>query len=176
MNRRNVLVGLGGLVAGGGALIGTGAFDTVEAERTVSVETAGDAAALLAITAGPDYDDEVITDDDDVFVLDIGGAATGEGGQGVNRRALTEFSGLVQLTNQGTQDVDTITVDVTGDGSDILEIQEDFGSDTPLTPGDSTTFGISIDLTDDGPDAVTDEFDINETAFDPTLEITAQSN
>ena len=50
MNRRNVLIGLGGLVAGGGALIGTGAFDTVEAERTVSVETAGDAAALLAFS------------------------------------------------------------------------------------------------------------------------------
>ena len=175
MNRRNVLIGLGGLVAGGGALIGTGAFDTVEAERTVSVETAGDAAALLAITAGPDYDDEIITDDDDVFVLDIGGAATDQDGEGVNRRARTEFSGLVELTNQGTQDVGTITVDVTGDGSEILEIQEDFDSDTPLSPGDATTFGISIDLRDDEPDAVTDEFDIDDGNFDPTLEITAEN-
>ena len=37
MNRRNVLTGLGGLAIGGGALFGTGAFTSVEAQRTVEV-------------------------------------------------------------------------------------------------------------------------------------------
>jgi len=37
MNRRNVLTGLGGLAISGGALFGTGAFTSVEAERTVEV-------------------------------------------------------------------------------------------------------------------------------------------
>lgn len=37
MNRRNVLTGLGGLAISGGALFGSGAFTSVEAERTVEV-------------------------------------------------------------------------------------------------------------------------------------------
>ena len=173
MNRRNVLVGLGGLVAGGGALIGTGAFDTVEAERTVSVETAGDADAFLGIAAHDDYDEEIITDEDDVFVLDIGGATTTDGGEGVNQGARTVFSDLVVLTNQGTQDVDTIEFDLGGDGAEILEIVENV--DTPLTPGEETTFGVEIDLLDDAP-AVTEDGDIADGAFDPTLTITAESD
>jgi hypothetical protein len=40
MNRRAALLGLGGVVAGGGALLGTGAFTTVEAD--VEHQTAGD--------------------------------------------------------------------------------------------------------------------------------------
>ena len=176
MNRRNVLVGLGGLVAGGGALIGTGAFDTVEAERTVNVETAGDADAFLGIAAHEDYDEEIITDEDDVFVLDIGGATTTEGGEGVNQRARTVFSDLVVLTNQGTQNVDTIDFDLGGDGADILEIVENVDDDTPLIPGEETTFGVEIDLLDDTQDAVTDDGDIDDENFDPTLTITAESD
>jgi len=37
MNRRNVLTGLGGLAISGGALFGSGAFTSVNAERTVEV-------------------------------------------------------------------------------------------------------------------------------------------
>lgn len=55
MNRRNVLVGLGGIVASGGALLGTGAFSTVTADRTVTVETSGDASARVAFEATSDY-------------------------------------------------------------------------------------------------------------------------
>lgn len=37
MNRRNVLIGMGGLAAAGGAVIGSGAFTSVEASRDVEV-------------------------------------------------------------------------------------------------------------------------------------------
>ncbi|TKX52394.1 hypothetical protein EXE42_16375 [Halorubrum sp. SP3] len=39
-SRRSVLIGLGSLVAGGGALLGTGAFTTVTAERPVHFDGA----------------------------------------------------------------------------------------------------------------------------------------
>jgi len=58
MNRRNVLTGLGGLAISGGALFGTGAFTSVEAQRTVDVNVvvaddldgidSGDDAAAIA--------------------------------------------------------------------------------------------------------------------------------
>ena len=35
------MIALGGLLAGGGTLLGTGAFSTVTAERPVSLQTAG---------------------------------------------------------------------------------------------------------------------------------------
>ena len=62
MNRRNVLVGLGGIVAGGGALLGTGAFSTVEADRTVTIGVAEDSAALIGLEPG---NSEYVTTDGD---------------------------------------------------------------------------------------------------------------
>ena len=180
-NRRNVLIGLGGLVAGGGALIGTGAFDTVEAERTVNVETAGDGAALLGIAANPDYDDEIITDADagGTLEIDIGGATTADGGEGINQNARTVISDLVDLTNQGTQDVVSIEFEVDGDNGeeDVLSVVREEGepsSSAALEPGQTYSFGFEIDLLDDGPAAVEDG-DIVDGDFEPTLTITAES-
>lgn len=102
LSRRNVLVGLGALVAGGGALVGTGAFTTVQAERTVSVETAGDANAFLTIEAG-DEGDQYVDDDGDTIEIDI--TSTDAGGQGVNQNATTAIDQLLEVTNNGTQDV-----------------------------------------------------------------------
>ena len=105
MKRRTVLVGLGGLFAGSGALLGTGAFTTVEAERTVTVETAGDADAFLGITPFPDSAnaDYVTAPEDGTVEIDI----TGEGtpGEGVNENAITAIDRLLEVTNNGTQSV-----------------------------------------------------------------------
>lgn len=104
-SRRQTIVGLGGLLAAGGAAIGTGAFDAVEAERTVTVETTGDASAFLGIEpadgAGPFVDDSGET-----IVVDIGGTETDAGGQGVNENAITAIDQLLEVTNNGTQDVE----------------------------------------------------------------------
>lgn len=48
--RRNVLVILGVMVIAGGALFGTGAFTTVEADRSVDVNTATDENAQLGLS------------------------------------------------------------------------------------------------------------------------------
>ena len=175
MNRRNAVLGLGGLIAGGGALVGTGAFDTVEAERTESVETAGDAGAFLGISAAGQYEGQVVTDSDAVFEIDIGGATTAAGGQGVNRRALTRISGLVVLTNQGTQDVNSLSITVSGDDGILEIIDDEIGDDLPLAPGQSTTFGVEIDLRDSSPSTVTEEYDIDESEFNPVVTIVAEN-
>lgn len=51
MNRRKFILGLGITAAGGASLIGSGAFTSVGAERTISVETASDSDALLELDA-----------------------------------------------------------------------------------------------------------------------------
>ena len=85
-NRRSVLIGLGGLVAGGGALLGTGAFTTVEAERTVNVQTAGDASAFLGLTPARDGD-EFVSETDGTIQIDLDG--TDADADGLNQNAKT---------------------------------------------------------------------------------------
>lgn len=170
-NRRSILIGLGGLVAGGGAILGTGAFDTVEAERTVSVETAGDANALLALTPVDD-DGPYVDDSGDTIEINLDGNETGDAeATGLNQNAVTTFDELVAITNNGTQDVDSITftIDVTGaenEGANT-DHEEAFGIvadettipaegtnnilsddyyDTTLESGGGVNFGVEIDL------------------------------
>ena len=55
MNRRNALIGLGAIATGGGALFGSGAFSTVEADRTMSVGVSGDASAEVILSPTSAY-------------------------------------------------------------------------------------------------------------------------
>ena len=109
MNRRTVLIGLGGLFAGSGALLGTGAFTTVTAERTVNVETAGDANAFLGIEPFETDNErsnnaaEYVDTSGETVVIDITG--TDEGATGVNENAITAIDRLLKVTNNGTQTV-----------------------------------------------------------------------
>lgn len=50
MKRRKFLIGAGSLAAAGGAVLGSGAFTSVQADRNVAVEVAGDNSALLRMT------------------------------------------------------------------------------------------------------------------------------
>lgn len=49
MNRRTFLVGLGATAAGASGLVGSGAFSSVEADRTVQVDVDRDARAFLVL-------------------------------------------------------------------------------------------------------------------------------
>lgn len=165
MNRRNVIIGLGGLVAGGGVLIGTGAFDAVEAERTVNVETAGDAEAFLGLE--PEREDFVEQTNGTIeFFID---ADSPGAGNGLNQNAVTTFRNLVRITNQGTQEVDEVTLEFDEDMDDLVSIPIDQaenadpdpeetddevdlggnlmdGFNGTLGPGEAIVFGFSFDL------------------------------
>lgn len=169
-NRRNVLIGLGGLVAGGGALIGTGAFDTVTAERTVSVETAGDASAFLGLSPAQGVSDELVADPGD-GTIEIVLTNSEQDATGLNQDAVTTFDELVTVTNQGTQDVAEINLTIAHDEGDeiggVFSYPVDGGTEnpvtnggnlldeagtSPLTPGDTVTFGLIVDLLDNDED------------------------
>jgi len=192
MNRRNVLIGLGGLVAGGGALVGTGAFDTVEAERSVTVETAEDADAFLALEPaerGDETDDaseNAFVEQNDDGLLEITfGDDDGAAGGGLNLNARTMFEELFVIRNQGTQTVNNLVLDfveddpladtvtlqyVIGGGGDTAEATRNPGHpeedlDPQLGLGDEITVGFEFDLIDQ-------DIDVDE--FDLTLQITAE--
>lgn len=101
MKRRTAIIGLGGLVAGSGTILGTGAFSSVEAERTVSVEVADDADALLGIEPADEASEYAeITDGTVEINID-----------GVNQNAITVINPILDVSNNGTNEVSIGFVD-----------------------------------------------------------------
>ena len=96
---------MGSLAAGGAAAMGTGAFTSVEANRTVSVEVADDSSAFLQL------DPTLKSSENDVFASYTNGQLkldfdeTEAGGEGVNNEAVTKFDQVFKLQNHGTQPV-----------------------------------------------------------------------
>lgn len=107
MNRRKFSLSLGALLAGGAGAVGTGAFSSVTASRSIDVAVAGDANAYLAIepTNGPNgayaYGSQ-----DGTMELDFTGSNPNVPGDGINTNALTVFEEVFKITNQGTQEVE----------------------------------------------------------------------
>ncbi|MFC7202663.1 hypothetical protein ACFQJC_03995 [Haloferax namakaokahaiae] len=126
INRRNVLIGLGAIVGGGGALVGTGAFSTVSAQRSVTANTAGDGSAYLEIESASDY----IVDDGTTNQLEISLTADGNTttDSGFNDEAITTIEGIVTITNNAASGSGTApTIDVGLSNSDP-------GATPPSTP------------------------------------------
>jgi hypothetical protein len=89
---------MAGLAAGGGAIAGTGAFSQIGAQRSVTVETAGDAGANLGIEPFEDSpnDNYVNAPDNGTVEINVDSA---------NENAITSIDRLLQVTNNGSQEI-----------------------------------------------------------------------
>ena len=146
MNRRNVLIGLGTVAAGGGAALGTGAFSQVEADRTVNVTTSDDASALLAFSVDTSYNG----------ISDDSGTADGTNDQNIvqidlvdiNDEATTTFDAALTVTNNGSEQV-TLTASTVPTGLTFSGPNNDFsGGGETITTGGSVDIDISVDTTE----------------------------
>ncbi|PGF16286.1 hypothetical protein CP556_09265 [Natrinema sp. CBA1119] len=156
MNRRNVLVGLGTIVAGGGAALGTGAFSSVEADRTVTVSTSGDSSAYIGISV------------DGSYATDNGGGDAVEVnlGDSYNDSATTRINGVLTLENNAADSGDVLVS--LGDSSahdnsttigvdDVAEVTFELSTtDTgesyyTLTTENSVAIDVTVDTTIDSP-------------------------
>ena len=103
---------MGSLAAGGAATIGTGAFTSIQANRSVTLNVADDADAFLGLEPQPaangpgdtpNAQDYVFTETDGTIEIDI--STTSNGGQGLNKDSAAQFRNLIQVENQGTQGI-----------------------------------------------------------------------
>ncbi|MDB2259488.1 hypothetical protein PM035_01165 [Halorubrum ezzemoulense] len=102
-NRRKFLAGLGALASGSAAAVGTGAFTTVSADRSVTVSVADDSGALLKMDATSSNENSAYADESgNEIAIDVAGAS-GSTGSGVNDNAVTEIFDIFDIANQGTQ-------------------------------------------------------------------------
>ena len=160
MNRRTFVVGVGALAAGGAAAIGTGAFDSVEAERTVTAELSDDADAYLALESTGSHSE--LDGNGRLKLMDINGLSNDGGGQGVGGDSEYYFDGVFRVTNQGAETVHfyVAALDEFTDGNDELEeiyVYEDGARGTPLDgdagaielgSGDSASVGAYVETGD----------------------------
>lgn len=141
LTRRNTIIGLGALVGGTGALAASGAFTSVEAERDVNIQTAGDDTALLGLEI---LSETLEGEDGDVISFDLE--------DDLNLQATTRFNDAFQITNNGDNDVDIdIFEGEVGDlGPSILDGDEamNFEGSTTVSSGTSETYNIVFDLLD----------------------------
>ncbi|MFC6874315.1 hypothetical protein [Halobellus marinus] len=159
MRPKGKLFALFAVFAAIGLVTASGAFTTVQAERTAEVNTAGDANALLAIQpADSNNGEEYASVNNGEVEIQL---------TNVNTNATTEVDKVINITNQGSQGVDVkilreggnatavtfyngsattgdnITVDSAGDNPDNLE----------LGSGDSANVSMTIDTTNVDPNA-----------------------
>ena len=106
MERRKFVVGLGALASGSAAAMGTGAFNSVSANRGVSVEVADDSSAFLGLNATSKYSSESGSGQ---LNINLDSASNGNG-TGINADATTNILNVFEITNNGNQEV-AISID-----------------------------------------------------------------
>ncbi|MXR50747.1 hypothetical protein GRX03_03890 [Halovenus sp. WSH3] len=105
MERRKFLIGAGSLAAGGAAALGSGAFTSVQADRTVSVSTAADNDAFLALDPSNSTNQAYASNAGSGAVTINLDSDAGVEGTGVNRNSTTQINDIFKVRNQGTQPV-----------------------------------------------------------------------
>ncbi|WP_436346020.1 hypothetical protein [Natronorubrum sp. FCH18a] len=168
MNRRNVLVGLGTIVAGGGAALGTGAFSSVDADRTIGVQVEDDSSAYIQFrtadtASGTLANQEYVTTEsgtngNSIIRFDFDGAGGGTNGEGLNEEAVTSFDDLFEIGNESGEEIE-IGYEVEGTSAITFYDQSDSDIDgeSIVDEGDLIV-GIEIDTREsigDGETSVT---------------------
>jgi len=155
-SRRTVLTGLGLLAIGRGGLFGTGAFSSGRADRTVTVETAGDAQAFLRLEPTPGSPSAVFATDpkaDGENTIEI--TLDESDAEGLNEGAVTQIEKIVTVWNNGPKPIDEFyfefDVDATETNQDAADVEAALGvvlfSFTNVDEADDET-GIVIDDAD----------------------------
>ncbi|MUV86657.1 hypothetical protein GJ631_08775 [Natronomonas sp. CBA1123] len=135
MQRRNFLIGMGSIAAGGAAVVGSGATSVIRADRGYKVDVAGDADAYLGLNGNTDS--PFVNQSDGTLSLDFA-SDTEDGGEGVNI-GVTEARPAFELINQGAETMyvqvenplsnNDITTDTTGNAADEATITVPAGVD-----------------------------------------------
>lgn len=187
MKRRTLIAGLGSLTASGVFAVGSGAFTSVSAQRTVTVETAADFSALLNLTQRgtgerSEFDGTPSQLEFNLPGDDEGGYPTGNptdpAGLGTDsvyrfgRDAKGDVAGLFSIENQGTQPVHVYSTQTqTGGVPEVTMYNVENGGlltesspSNSLSVGDGVLCGLEVD---------THGVPVQESEYDVTLTINA---
>ena len=142
MERRKFIIGAGALASGSAAAVGTGAFSSVDADRSITIEQADEANAFVGLDP---LDNEYVDygGNNDTLVVNID---DNEHGEGVNTEANFVFDSLFKITNQSSQSA-WFWLDDASPGDWFYIDEEDIIRGIELGNG---SINIPIDHVDDG--------------------------
>jgi hypothetical protein len=154
-----------------GGLAATGAFTTVQAERTADVNVDGDANALLAIQPNETSEDSNFIQDgdtsDSTFSINLEGEDGNTGS--LNANATTTAENLFNITNNGEEDVDVWISTNGGAQTNNGSVNTTFYvDDRELSSGEVTEDAVNIDNRIDKFNAFVDTDD-SEGEFDVVM-------
>lgn len=174
MKRRGLVAGIGAAVAGVGGMFGTGAFTSVNADRTATVAVAQENESFLAILPSDGQPNGTFATQGagngaEEIGLDFNdGNGTEPGSQGVGTDSTYNFDDVFRVENQGTQDIyvdisslidiplkngqgspGDVTVEfIAKDGSGNRQVIDGSNADLTVPVGEQRPVGVRI-LTDD---------------------------
>lgn len=135
------------------AILGTGAFSSVSADRTATVSVASDADAYLALEPHSAANGQYATTRGGQLEIQIDDSNPLLPGAGVNQDATTTFDDVFNITNQGTQRVAVSVADGTSETTYYVRYDgERFPLDdveVVLPPGEVAEVGLVINTTGD---------------------------
>jgi hypothetical protein len=105
MRPKGKLFALVVLFAAVGLLTATGAFTTVEADRTADVNVSGDSSALLALEPANNSEFATTSNGEVQITLNNSGTGAVSSAEGVNTNATTIDDNVLNITNNGANDV-----------------------------------------------------------------------
>lgn len=160
MRPKGKLFALFAIFAAIGLVTATGAFTTVEAQRTVAVDVAGDSSALLGLEPNSTSpNDQYATTENNQIVIDFSSSALGTNATGVNVNATTQADHVINVTNNADRDI-TLSVQSTNnnpnanvtlyEGTDPVNNEINSTSSITLTSGEQTTVGVFVNTTGSG--------------------------
>lgn len=137
LTRRNALIGLGTVAAGAGVIGGTGAFTSVDADRSVSISSTTDGSANVQIVVN-----EV------QGLSDTGGDTVSLSFESLNQNAVTDFDGALSITPQGSNGPYDVTATMEdGSGNNVSWVTTTVSNGTGINGGTTANVDIEIDLT-----------------------------
>jgi len=164
MERRKFIIGAGALGAGLSTAIGTGAFTSVEAERSFDIGTAGDQSAYVSLEAAQ-------SSNGGQYVSTNGGLLTVTL-DSLNNDAVTRVEQLFTIQNEGSQAVNVYLEDASdavsfvSSGSTI----EGASNSVELTVGEQVVVGLVVDTLSNDVEqgSLIDTVTVHATADDPS--------
>jgi hypothetical protein len=135
MKRRGLVAGIGAAVTGAGGILGTGAFTSVDADRTATVAVAQENESFLAIFPSDGQPNGTFATQGagngaEEIGLDFNASSgTSAGSQGVGTDSTYIFDDVFRVENRGTQDVYV----------DIASL-----IDVPLQPGSGSPGDVTV--------------------------------
>jgi hypothetical protein len=154
MRPKGKLLALIVMFAAVGLLTATGAFTTVEADRTADVQTAGDASALLGLNAS-DNSNLIEQSGDEVTIT----LASTSSASGVNVNATTTVNGtdFLNVTNNGQEPIN-LNISTSGaNGNNVYLVVDDSerdGTNVEFANGNTMSNEFSNNLSTDAPQLI----------------------